>query len=276
MVFFTNIQGNHIGCLKPYALIFNVLLFFSFLLLYSASNAEDMSHAIFKKHKIAPGHFTYSKPEDSVVFRGRVVDESGKAMPGATIRIKGQAKVTMTNEEGHFEILASRRAILQFTYVSYVNKEISLAGHNPDQELKISLIPGQNLLGEVNIVSTGYQDLPKERATGSFEVISKEQLQHSSDPNLLRRLEGITTSMDFNDQNNVNLGLNNSSFGLTGISGVAMRSPLINLTIRGRNTLVPTSVSGELTGQPLVVIDGIASAYSIDDIDPNDVESITI
>ncbi|SEB21659.1 SusC/RagA family TonB-linked outer membrane protein [Pedobacter hartonius] len=204
--------------------------------------------------------------QDSLVYKGTVNDEKGKPLPGATVKIVGGTKTTFTNSSGDFLIYATAKSSIRISYLGYLSKEISLAGLNAGQAIKTSMIPGTNNLGEVNIVSTGYQDLAKERATGSFEVITKEQLQHSSDPNLLRRLEGITTSMNFNN----NLTPTNSS-----VLGQSRKSPLTNLTIRGKNTLDPNNIQNS-SGQVLVVIDGIASPYSIDLVNPNDVESITV
>jgi TonB-linked SusC/RagA family outer membrane protein len=208
-------------------------------------------------------------PQDSVIFKGKVLDEIGNPMPGATVKPKGSKKITKTGNNGDFSILASRKGTLEISFIGYVNKEISLRGLNPDNSISVTLNPSQNELSEVNIVSTGYQDIPKDRAPGSFEIISKEQLQHSNSPNLIRRLEGITTSMDFNNPNNGNANLSSGT----------RRSPLVGLTIRGKNTLQPPGFGADLStnsGQILIVIDGVPSPYSIDQVNPDDVESINV
>ncbi|MBB5637837.1 TonB-linked SusC/RagA family outer membrane protein [Pedobacter cryoconitis] len=232
---------------------------------------EDRTIVIRRRKEISSVK-NITSPQDSVVFKGRVVDENGKPMPGATVRVKGGKKVTKTNDNGDFSIYSFKKGILEFSYISYLPKEISLAGLNPDQSIIVSMKPGQNLLGEVGIVSNGYQDLPKERATGSFEVLTKEQLSHNNDPNLVKRLEGIATSINFNNQLVSNLSTDPTS------RGINAPSRLNYLTIRGKNTLVPSNgvTQGNSGGIPLVVIDGVASPYAIDQIDPNDVENITI
>ncbi|MBB6501658.1 TonB-linked SusC/RagA family outer membrane protein [Pedobacter cryoconitis] len=201
---------------------------------------------------------------DSIIYHGTVLDEKGIPMPGATVRVKGSNKMTKTTSEGNFAIYGPKKGALEISYISYITKEFTLTGVDPGKRIVIKMTPGTNNLGEVNIVSTGYQDLPKERATGSFEVITQEQLQHSTDPDLLRRLEGITTSMNFNNQL---IPTNSTSFA---------PSTITNLTIRGRNTLNVANNSVTQSGEVLVVIDGIPSPYSIDKINPNDVESITV
>lgn len=216
--------------------------------------------------------------QDSVIFRGKVTDEDGKPMAGVTVKVSGGRRTTFTTAQGNFSIYAPVKGTLEFTYIGYLGKQLTLSGLEPSKPIMIKMALGNNNLGEVSIISNGYQDLPKERATGSFEVITKEQLQHSTDPNLIKRLEGITTSMNFNN----NLAYTNSAaISLAPTNPNA--SPINRLTIRGRNTLNPINTQGggavgigNLSGQVLVVIDGVPSPYSIDNVNPNDVESLTI
>lgn len=204
--------------------------------------------------------------KDSVIFKGQVLNEYGLPLPGASVKIKGSKKSTFTTEKGAFTIFASPKAVLQVSYIGYDTQELQMRREDAGTVIKFNMKVATKDLGEVAIVSNGYQDIPKERATGSFEFITKEQLQHSNDPNLLKRLEGITTSMDFrNELTPTNSAELNES----------RRSPFTNLTIRGRNTLTIAGLNNN-SGRVLVVIDGIASPYSIDQVNPNDVENITI
>lgn len=207
--------------------------------------------------------------QDSLTFKGKVLDVYGQPLPGASIKVKGTKKSTFTTAEGNFVIYADANATLQVSYIGYETQELKLRREDAGLPRTFNMKPATQNLGEVAIVSTGYQDLPKERATGSFEIITAKQLAHSNNPNLLKRLEGITTSMDFNNPVNGNANL----------SSGPRRSPLIGLTIRGKNTLEapgfgldPTSASGQV----LVVIDGVPSPYSIDQVNPDDVESINV
>lgn len=206
------------------------------------------------------------KFQDSVTYRGTVYDETGQPLPGASILVKGSKKSTRTLNNGIFSIHGPKQAILVFSYIGYGNQEVQVKAENALKPLRIVLTPASTDLQGVSIVSTGYQDIPKERATGSFEVITAKQLEHSTSPNLLRRLEGITTSMDLrNDTRPTNSSAYNKN-----------NSSILNtLTIRGKNNLENLG-SGNFSGSPLVVIDGIASAYNIDQINPDDVESITV
>lgn len=206
--------------------------------------------------------------QDSLLYTGRVMDENGNPLAGANVRIKNTTKGVVTNSNGQFSIyIPGTAAILYISYIGYINQEIPVAGNN-SKRINVQMTTISGNLKEVNVVSNGYQDIPKERATGSFEVITAKQLQHSTDPNLLKRLEGITTSINFN---------NNLTPTIAGQSTLQGQSSLGNITIRGKNTLNTNNNSTSNTsGQPLLVIDGIASAYDITQINPNDVESVTI
>ncbi|GAA4321284.1 SusC/RagA family TonB-linked outer membrane protein [Mucilaginibacter gynuensis] len=200
-------------------------------------------------------------------INGAVVNGQGVGLPGATIRLRGTQVQVATDQAGDYKLLrVPDDGYLIFSYIGYHTDTIAISGRTT---INMILKEAPLEMNSVTIVSTGLQDLPKERATGSFEVITKEQLQHSTDPNLVRRLEGITTSLDFRND----LRTNNSA------NPNARQSPLANLTIRGKNTLNESAnadLNGNYSGQVLVVIDGIASPYSIDKVNPNDVESVTI
>ncbi|AOM76069.1 hypothetical protein BFS30_02135 [Pedobacter steynii] len=198
----------------------------------------------------------------------KVVDENNRPLPDATITVKRTGKSFITNEKGESTIQVEPGELLLISYVGYEPTVVKASGRKPGAPLIIMLSIRSSQLKEIGIVSTGYQDLPKERATGSFQVITAKQLEHSTDQNLLKRLEGITTGLDFNNKN----------FTSPTNSSRVKISPLASLTIRGKNNLqaLPSSDPNQASGQPLVVIDGIASPYSIDKINPNEVESINI
>jgi TonB-linked SusC/RagA family outer membrane protein len=114
--------------------------------------------------------------------------------------------------------------------------------------MRIVLEPLSSDLGEVT-VSTGYQQIPKERATGAFTVINKELVNRKVSTNILDRLDGVTSGLLFNRTN----------------SGDEPFS------IRGRSTLL-----GVASATPLIVVDNFPYEGELNNINPNDVESISI
>ncbi|WP_130855206.1 SusC/RagA family TonB-linked outer membrane protein [Olivibacter jilunii] len=170
-------------------------------------------------------------------------------LDGATISIKGRQNTVLTNAEGKFRILATdSTGVLMISYVGYQTAEIPFTNSN-NNPLTIRLESNGTQLEEVQ-VSTGYQTLPKERATGSFVQIDSTLLHRSVSTNILDRLEGVTNGLIFN-KSLTNQGNN------AGIS------------IRGRSTLFANP-------EPLIVVDNFPYDGDISNINPADIESITV
>lgn len=178
--------------------------------------------------------------------KGKVVDEKNQPLAGATIRIKnGSDKAILTNEKGEFLITnADRGTVLVISFLGYKTKEVTI---NDENDLLISLEVNSAQLESVSVMSTGYQSLSKERATGSFNIISREQLDKPT-TNIAQRLIGTTAGMQ------ARLDVNGNP----------------RFEIRGQTSLNTAAAS------PLVVVDGFAIQGDFSTINPNDVESVTI
>jgi hypothetical protein len=119
------------------------------------------------------------------LYTGHIFDDNGKPLEGATIIVKGtnEASVSIL-PDGLFERYATSKNILVVKYLGYAVVEYPLVKQDPNKPINIIMAKGTTDLQEVT-VSTGYQDKDKETSTGSFEVITAKDLQHSTDPNLL-------------------------------------------------------------------------------------------
>jgi TonB-dependent starch-binding outer membrane protein SusC len=179
--------------------------------------------------------------------RGRVVSATDQTpLPGATVLVKGTGQGTATDAEGYFTLPSvSAEAVLVVNFLGYTSREFPLPAPLPDT-LVISLAENTNTLGEV-VVSTGYQTLPQERVTGSFEQVSAEQLQEQAGPDVLSRLEAVAN-------------------GVTVNRGTLAGN---NLLIRGLSTIQGPK-------EPLIVVDNFPYEGDLSNLNPNDVESITI
>ncbi|HMI02171.1 MAG TPA: SusC/RagA family TonB-linked outer membrane protein [Pedobacter sp.] len=129
--------------------------------------------------------------------------------------------------------------------ISLAQKKLT-AAENTGGQLLVT-----NELREVEIVSTGYQQIPKERATGSFAVVDKKQLDRRVGSEVFSRLEGIASGLLFN-KNTVNNYPGNFDF-----------------SIRGRSTIYAND-------QPLIVLDNFPFNGDFNSINPNDVAGITV
>lgn len=185
---------------------------------------------------------------------GRVTDASGHPLIGATIRIKGSNLGTQADASGRFEIKdVPSDAILQVSFTGYQHQDLYVGGR---QALDVVLNSTANELSEVEVVSTGYQKLPTERATGSFAFVNNQLLNRSVSTDVLSRLDGVTSGLIFNKQANRIGGDPNNGGDPT-------------ISIRGRSTLFANT-------QPLIILDNFPYEGDPQNINPNDIESVTV
>ena len=130
--------------------------------------------------------------------KGRILDEQGNPLPGATIKVKGDSKSTQTNGNGEIQLSGvDENAVLVVNYLGYKTKELTVAELRTSPSVRMEVKAGE--LDEVKImVNTGYQTLSKERATGSFTHISNEVLNEQVGKNIIARLNGVANSVSFN------------------------------------------------------------------------------
>jgi len=118
--------------------------------------------------------------------RGKILDEHNLPLPGATVKVKGTKKHTLTNSNGEFNLSnVDDQAVLVISFLGYQSKEI--AAQENTGIIKLTEQTGQ--LEEVT-VSTGYQTLPKERVTGAFSTIPVKKLEQQRLSSLNSLLEG--------------------------------------------------------------------------------------
>lgn len=176
----------------------------------------------------------------SRTVKGRVVDDTGEPLPGATVMVKGTQIGTGTDIDGNFtvELKDHRKVTIVVSYVGMERKEIQAA---PGDDLYIALSPNGNVLDE--LIVSGYQTISRERATGSAIVLGSEKLDKIQAPDLSAKLEGIAPG----------LTVYNNSMSIRGASSFAVDAT------------------------PLLVIDGQpATGLTMADINPNIIEGVTV
>lgn len=168
----------------------------------------------------------------------------GQPLPGVNVIIKGTTQGATTNAEGRFSIEANQEQVLVFSFIGYAPQEVLIGNQTT---LAVVLVEDITTLGEVAVFATGYEQLPKERATGSFVQADRELLNRRVSTNVLDRLEDVASGVIFNRQGSASDAI----------------------SIRGRSTLFANA-------NPLIVIDNFPYDGDLGNINPNDVESITV
>ena len=177
---------------------------------------------------------------------GQVLSPESLPLTNVTVTLKGSRIVVKTNESGRYTISVPQGPqTLSFTYIGMVSTDLLV--EEGVVLANVTLLNNVSSLEEVVVVSTGYQTIPKERATGSFGMVSKQQLNKPSS-NIASRIIGT------------NAGVQALRMDVDG-------NPTFQ--IRGLSTLYANQ-------EPLVVVDGFPIQGTYNAINPNDVESITI
>lgn len=179
-----------------------------------------------------------------ITVRGVVKDEKGEVLPGVSILIKGTQQGTVTGLDGRFNLqVPDQNSVLVFSFVGYLSKEVLVGTQT---EISLSLDVDEKALEEVIVV--GYGTQKKVNMTGSVGVIESRNIENRPIASALEALQGQAA------------GLNVVRTG--GQPG----NQSIDFKIRGTSTFTSNPV--------LTIIDGVPS--SLDRINPNDIESISV
>ena len=183
---------------------------------------------------------------NDIVMRGKVTDTKGETLPGVSVKVKGTSMGTSTDVNGNYSISVSERAVLVFSYIGYVTKEVAVTGNN---SLDIVLEGATASLNEVVVTALGIAR-EKRSLTYSTQAVSTEELSEARELNVTTSLQGKVP------------GISISSAG-TGV-GASNR-----IVLRGNR-----SISGD--SQPLYVIDGVPIIGDPSDISPDNIASLNV
>ena len=176
---------------------------------------------------------------------GYVYGEDGDPVWGAKLRLVQGRQVAHTDADGFFSFRKAAVPDSVFvTSVGYISATIWLT----ETVSTIGLQRDEHAIEEVQVVNTGFYQIPKERATGSFAVIDNALLNRSVGGDILQRLEGIASGVQF-----VNPGGSEAS----------------DIRVRGL-----ASIQSDAT--PLIVVDNFPYDGDITSINPGDIEHVTV
>lgn len=173
---------------------------------------------------------------------GRITGESGEALAGASVSVKGSRLGTTTDGNGNFSITVPDNAVLVISSVGYESIEVSVSGKTT---VDVSLKKSEKVQDEVVVI--GYGTAVKRDLTGSIVKISGKEIADKPNTNPIASLQGKVAGLSI---------VNNGTPG---------QAP--DVRIRGTVSI------GQV--HPLYVVDGIFND-NIDYLNPNDIESIEI
>ncbi|MEN5085591.1 SusC/RagA family TonB-linked outer membrane protein [Sphingobacterium faecium] len=201
------------------------------------------------------------------VISGVVKNNEGVPLVGVTVIADGNAvrNGVTTSSDGRYTLrLTDPAEALIFSYVGMEPQRRVIGSHN---QINVSMSEVVHVLQDVEVVSTGYTQLPKERATGSFGTVTAKQIQETPAINVLERIQGLVPGMYVDPRNNAIRIRGINSFG----TGGTPKDPLI--VIDGFPMAETVDASFSLTGKGTTQSSGGAI---LSRINPNDIQSITV
>lgn len=181
------------------------------------------------------------------IVSGVIKDESGETLPGVTVAEKSvPSNATQTDANGQFKLtLTQSPSVLTITYLGFSRRDVSVKA---GETVNIVLAEEQSTLDEVVVV--GYGTQKRESLTGALETIKGDKLRDITTPSVENMLNGKAP-------------------GVYVAPGSGRPGSRGGVVIRGQATLSGTTA-------PLWVIDGVIVGSGAGDLNPDDIETMTI
>jgi len=176
---------------------------------------------------------------------GKVNTKTGESLPGVTIVVKGTTTGTISDMDGKYQLKVPINAnTLVFSFIGMQSQEIPIGN-----QTVINVSMAADVIGLEEVVAIGYGTMKKSDLTGAVASVKAEQLEMERPQALQDLLRGNIAGLQ------VGFSTNAKGGG--------------SLEVRGDNTLTASS-------SPLVVLDGVIYQGGMEDINPNDIESIDV
>lgn len=180
-------------------------------------------------------------------LRGKVLNNKNEPFPGVTVTISGTNKTSITDFDGSFTFdKVPLDGILECSGLTIEKKSFAINGRN-----NLTLVVEDKISTMKEVVVTGYQTITREHFTGSISKVDEKTLNENINSNLMTALEGRVSGLMY--QKNP--------------TGASSDTPIL----RGMGTF-STSVGYS----PLIVIDGLPTEMTLEEINPYDIESVNV
>jgi len=189
-----------------------------------------------------------NRAQDSRTITGKVLDESGYPMAGATVVVEGTSLATVTNEKGTFELTipSGMQGELSISFIGYIAEKFDIS---ETTHIEIVLVPDLLQVDEVVIVAIGYGEVRKSDLTGAIASVSSDDLK-----------KGVISSAEQLLQGRI--------AGLSVIQGSGDPASGSSLRLRGGTSLTASN-------SPLIVVDGIPGV-DLNSVQPSEIVSISV
>ena len=188
--------------------------------------------------------FVFSFAQEKTVS-GKVTDQNGAPLPGVSVLVVGTTTGTQSDFDGLYSISVTQGATLRFSYIGQKTQDVVVGSSNT---IDVQLAEDAQALEEV--IVTGFGNVSKTSFAGSAKVVSGENISNKSFTNVSQALAGEAAGV--------------AVFNTSGQPGSTS-----TVRIRGFG-----SVNGSQA--PLYIVDDAPFGGSLNDINPNDIKSVTV
>lgn len=192
------------------------------------------------------GNMLFSQAQSERKVTGRVMDTKNELLIGVNVMEVGTKNGTITDINGTYTIsLTTPNPILRFTYVGFKDTDV-----NVEEKSIINVFLEESVSGLEEVVVIGYGTQAKKDLTGSVGVVSQAKMENQASVGIGNNLQGKLAGVQITQDDG-------TPYGST------------TIRIRGNGSFGATS-------NPLVVVDGMITNDGLKNLNPNDVENITI
>ena len=181
----------------------------------------------------------------SFSLQGTVKDVKGIPLPGVSISIVGTTQGTITNIDGEYSMEVPGDAQLKFQFIGFLAEIVSI-----NNQTTINVTLKEDVVGLSEVVVVGYGTQRSSDVTGSIASMSSDRIRENASSNITQSLQGRIAGVEMTQTSSR--------------PGAAMQ-----IRIRGTRSLTASN-------DPLVVLDGIPFAGTLNDINTNDIKRVDI
>ncbi|PXY39145.1 SusC/RagA family TonB-linked outer membrane protein [Flavobacterium cheongpyeongense] len=211
-------------------------------------NAQSLKYSITNQTIVVTASKRDGMGNELTTLKGKVLNSKNEPFPGVNVYITGTNRHAITDFDGSFSFdNVSAHCIIECSGLTIEKKTFAVSGRNP-----LTLIVEDKVSAMKEVVVTGFQTLNRTHSTGAIAKVDEKTLNENINTNLASALEGRVAGLMF--QKNPN--------------GASADTPIL----RG----IGTFSSLEVGYSPLVVIDGLPTELTLDEINPYDIESINV
>ena len=221
-----------------------------FKVLEKVFKGTNVKYSILDKKIVLTTNADNTQTVQQITFKviGKVVDNMGESVIGATVLEQGTTNGTVTDMDGNFELVVSNKEVtLEISYIGYSKSVVKSKVGVP---VTVTLKEDTEVLDEVVVV--GYGTQKKVNLTGAVSQVGEKALESRPVQNVSQALQGLVPGM---------------TFGVDAKGGQLNNTP--SVSIRGAGTIGKGS-----TGSPLILIDGVEGNMNL--LNPLDIESISV